>query len=148
MSIKKFEAFSQSEIDRILDKINATGMDSLTPGEKQYLNDPEGTDVKVARSRFKTTELPSKDDIYVIIYDSDVQDMGYKFGFAIYLEDQEFDDQASEVLDAETLIDFEENGIEEVSECDFLVLGEHWTLGSLKKYLKGLGFKEIKYNGN
>jgi rubrerythrin len=36
--LKKFENFSDEEMDRILDKINDSGIESLSPLEKYYLN--------------------------------------------------------------------------------------------------------------
>ena len=151
--IQKFEAFSQSEIDRILDKINATGIGSLTAAEKRYLDDPEGNSLNSFDEDDETDSESGVDmsDLYIVIYDSDVEE--YSFGFGIFSKSggsdffHQIDSHAEDILDEEILEDFEEMGIEEVGECDFLVAGDDWTLDSLKEYLHGVGFSDVRYNG-
>ncbi|NBO22546.1 hypothetical protein EBU94_04300 [bacterium] len=43
--IRRFESFSQEKIDKILDKINDKGYDSLTSNEREYLKNPDGNDL-------------------------------------------------------------------------------------------------------
>ena len=150
--IKKFESFSQSEIDRILDKINSTGIGSLTPSEKRYLDNPDETNSPLnddddSHLLDSPTDM---EDLFIDIYDYDDTDFNYNFGFGFFSKSTgyQIDSEAFEILDEEILSDFESNEIEEVGECDFLADGDNWKdVDSLKEYLHGLGFKDVRYKG-
>src|SRR5206468_10883644 len=47
---------AQAEIDRVLDKISARGIDSLTPAERRFL-------AEMSRSEEHTSELQSRSDL-------------------------------------------------------------------------------------
>lgn len=94
---------------------------------------------------FEDTTI-SKEDIVVRIIDSDLEDFPFAFCF-IGPDGYQIDQEAFDILDADTISDFEDNGITESGECSFDVEGD-WTIDSLKQYLKGFGFKDVIYDGD
>ena len=106
-------------------------------------------DEDMTQRSFHFEDEVSEKDIVVHIMDSDLQDLG-DFRFLIYFigpDGCQIDQEALDVIDEDTIADFEENGISESGECSFDVQGE-WTIESLKKYLRGFGFKDVIYDGD
>ena len=156
--IKKFNDFvnegkykEDDELNRILDKISATGMESITPEEKAYL-DGDVPDEPEYDGTYKTGRdligpdgeyLDSnKSDFIFKVYDIDGDEFYSSNNFGISVFDKEGKFMVDEHVSDELFPELKKIGLEDLAE------GELEYLGQLKKdalidKLKSMGFNAV-----